>query len=140
MHRHILIEAVSPCVDGGRFATKGVAGDPCVVEADIFRDGHSQIRAVVRWQKKGQDRFVEAPMRFFDNDRFRGEFPLDEVGLYLFTIEAWTDRFATWQAAFETKVKAGRHVEVDLREGLQLIEQAAVRASGAAESALQHVV
>ena len=53
MHRHILIEAVSPCVDGGRFATKGVAGEPRVVEADIFRDGHSQIRAVVRWQKKG---------------------------------------------------------------------------------------
>jgi starch synthase (maltosyl-transferring) len=117
-----------------------VAGEPCVVEADIFRDGHSQIRAVVRWQKKGRDRFVEAPMRFFDNDRFRGEFPLDEVGLYLFTIEAWTDRFATWQAAFETKVKAGRHVEVDLREGLQLIEQAAVRASGAERGALDEVV
>ena len=97
MHRHILIEAVSPCVDGGRYAAKGVVGTPCIVEADIFRDGHSHVRAVVRWQKRGQDQFAEAPMPFFDNDRFRGQFPLDEVGLYLFTIEAWTDHWESWR-------------------------------------------
>jgi starch synthase (maltosyl-transferring) len=140
MHRHILIEAVSPCVDGGRYVAKGVSGEACVVEADIFRDGHSLVRAVVRWQKKGQDRFAEAPMHLFDNDRFRGEFPLQDVGLYLFTIEAWTDRFATWQAAFEKKVAARHDVVLDLKEGVGLIEQAAVRANGAVRGALEEVV
>src|SRR5436190_20606373 len=140
MHRHILIEAVSPCVDGGRYAAKGVVGEPCVVEADIFRDGHSPVRAVVRWQKKGQDRFREAPMRHFDNDRFRGQFPRDKIGLHLCTIEAWTDRFATWQAGFEKKVNAGRDVALDLEEGVELIERTALRASGSERGALQEIV
>jgi starch synthase (maltosyl-transferring) len=34
----IAIEGVDPAIDGGRFAAKGVAGDPFVVEADVFCD------------------------------------------------------------------------------------------------------
>jgi len=41
--RH-MIEAVSPSVDGGRFPVKRIAGEDCVVEADIFRDGHEVIK------------------------------------------------------------------------------------------------
>jgi len=37
--RYHVIEAVTPMVDCGRFPVKRVAGEPCVVEADIFRDG-----------------------------------------------------------------------------------------------------
>src|SRR5215510_12449364 len=108
MHRHILIEAVSPCVDGGRYAAKEIAGESCIVEADIFRDRHSLVRAMVRWQKKGEERFHEAPMRLFDNDRFRAEFPVAETGTYLFTIEAWTDQFGSWYQRYEKKVKMER--------------------------------
>src|SRR6185503_11364662 len=118
MHRHILIEAVSPCVDAGRYAAKGVAGKPCVVEANIFRDRHSLVHAVLRWQKKGDEKFREAPMTHFDNDRFRGEFPLAEVGTYLFTIEAWTDQFGSWLQRYERKVNAKREAALDLKEGV----------------------
>src|SRR5882762_730975 len=129
MHRHILIEAVSPCVDGGRHATKAIVGEPCVVEADIFRDGHSHIRAVLRWQRKGDSRFAEAPMGYLENDRFRGEFPVSQTGAYLFTIEAWTDRFSTWLEGFSKKVNAEQDATLDLREGIELVRQTAVRAS-----------
>jgi starch synthase (maltosyl-transferring) len=129
MHRHILIETVSPCIDGGRHATKTIVGEPCVVEADIFRDGHSHIRAVLRWQRKGDQRFEEAPMSYLENDRFRGEFPVAQSGPYLFTIEAWTDRFSTWLEGFVKKVNAERDATLDLREGIELVRQTAVRAS-----------
>ena len=33
MHRHILIEGVTPCVDSGRFAAKRVLGEMCEVGA-----------------------------------------------------------------------------------------------------------
>src|SRR6266542_2376583 len=130
MHRHILIEAVTPCVDGGRYAAKGIVGEPCIVEADIFRDGHSLLRAVVKWQKKGDTRFSEAPMVPLGNDRFRGEFPLDETGLYVFAIEAWTDQFASWQADFTNRATAGNDIALDLREGVLLMQEAAERATG----------
>src|SRR6516225_3470516 len=86
--RHI-IEAVSPSVDDGRFPAKRVVGDDCVVEADIFRDGHEVIRAAVKWRRKADAIFDEAPMMPVGNDRWRGQFPLRENTRYLFTIEAW---------------------------------------------------
>jgi starch synthase (maltosyl-transferring) len=140
MHRHILIEAITPCVDGGRYAAKGIVGEPCVVEADVFRDGHSLVRAVVRWQKKGADRFEEAPMRLVNNDRFRGEFQLTDTGLYLFTVEAWTDQFGSWRERFEKMLKAGQGTLIDLREGVRLIEQVAPRASGPERGALDEAI
>jgi starch synthase (maltosyl-transferring) len=130
MHRHILIEAISPCVDGGRYATKGIIGEPCVVEADVFRDGHGLVGAVVKWRRKGDDKFFESPMVPVGNDRFRGSFPLTENGVYQFTVEAWTDRFGSWRADFEKKVDAGHDIELDLKDGLLIIEEAAERATG----------
>ena len=39
----VVIEAVSPSVDGGRFAAKRCVGDTVVVEADVFGDGHDLV-------------------------------------------------------------------------------------------------
>ena len=40
----VVIEGVSPAVDGGRFAVKRVLGDDVIVEADCFTDGHDVVR------------------------------------------------------------------------------------------------
>jgi starch synthase (maltosyl-transferring) len=122
MLKHILIEAVTPSVDGGRYPTKRVVGDICVVEADIFRDGQALLRAVVKYKRKGALRFDEAPMREVENDRWQGSFLLAENTQYLLTVEAWTDRFGSWLSDFSKKVEAGKDVDVDLRQGLSLIE------------------
>ena len=42
--RRVVIEAVSPAVDGGRFPIKRIDGDRVTVEADIFADGHDALR------------------------------------------------------------------------------------------------
>src|SRR5262245_44442951 len=132
MDRHILIEAVSPCVDGGRYAAKGICGESCVVECDVFRDGHALVRAVLRWKSRRDTQFEEVPMDPLGNDRFRAEFPLREIGLHQFTIEAWTDHFGTFLESFEKKVKAGRDASVDIEEGIRFAEHALVRAQGPA--------
>ncbi|HEY2486522.1 MAG TPA: alpha-1,4-glucan--maltose-1-phosphate maltosyltransferase [Candidatus Binataceae bacterium] len=120
---HIIIEAITPSVDGGRYPAKQIAGEPCVVEADIFRDGHQVVRAVVEWKRKDEEAFVEAPMVALDNDRWRGEFVPPENARYVFTIAAWTDLFATWSSDFIKKAQAGREVSSDLREGIALLER-----------------
>jgi len=140
MHQHILIEAVTPSVDGGRYFAKSLAGEPLVVEADIFRDGHAVVRAVVKWRRRGDQRFEEAPLEHVSNDRFRGTFPLGAPGHYQFTVEGWTDVFASWLADFTKKVAASRPIELDLREGLALIAGAHDRASGADRGALAEIV
>lgn len=127
--RHI-IEAVSPSVDCGRFPAKRIVGDDCVVEADVFRDGHEVIRAAVKWRRKGDAIFNQAPMVPVGNDRWRGQFPLRENTRYLFTIEAWTDRYASWMQDFAKKALAGRDVASDLLEGIRLLQDLGARTTG----------
>ena len=131
-----VIEAVAPTVDGGRYPAKRVVGEPCVVEADIFRDGDHVLRAAVKWKLSRDAQFSESPMALVDNDRWRGEFPLDRNDRYLFTIEAWTDPFASWERGFRKKAEAGRDVASDLLEGIALVESAARRAMDTDRSAL----
>src|SRR5271156_739900 len=120
---HIIIEDVTPAVDGGRYPANRIAGEPCVVEADIFRDGHQVLRAAVKWRRKQDEVFDEAPMLALDNDRWRGEFLPTDNARYVFTIEAWTDLFASWLADFTKKVKAARPVASDILEGIALVEK-----------------
>src|SRR6204780_4382157 len=82
---HIVIENVTPSVDGGRYPAKRIVGEPCVVEADIFRDGHQVLRAAVKWRRKQDEAFGEAPLLLVDNDRWRGEFLPTDNARYLFT-------------------------------------------------------
>jgi starch synthase (maltosyl-transferring) len=128
---HIIIEDVTPSVDGGRYPAKRIVGEPCVVEADIFRDGHQVLRAAVKWRRKQDEVFDEAPMLAVDNDRWRGAFLATENTRYVFTIEAWTDLFASWLADFTKKVKAAQPVASDVLEGIALVEKMIARANGA---------
>src|ERR1700722_4514110 len=128
---HIMIEEVTPSVDGGRYPAKRIAGEPCIVEADIFRDGHQVLRAAVKWRRKRDEVFDEAPMAALDNDRWRGEFIPTDNARYVFTIEAWTDLFASWLGDFTKKVKAARPVASDILEGIALVEKMLSSARGA---------
>src|SRR6266849_6460859 len=128
---HIVIEGVTPWVDCGRYPAKRIAGESCVVEADIFRDGHQVLRAAVKWRRKQDEVFDEAPMFPLDNDRWRGAFRPTDNARYVFTIEAWTDLFASWLADFTKKVKAEMPIASDVLEGIALVEKMIVNVRGA---------
>jgi len=131
MLSHIIIEGITPLVDGGRYRAKGIAGEPCVVEADIFRDGHALLRAAIKWRRKDDEAFHEEPMAPLENDRWRGEFVPPDNARYVFTIEAWTDLFASWLADFAKKAGAGRDVASDILEGIAILDPIARKANGA---------
>lgn len=124
----ILIENITPTVDGGRYAVKRVVGDVCVVEADIFRDGADVLRAQIRWWKEGETAYQTAPMEPLVNDRWQGSFVLPEVADYRFTLEAWTDPFASWRSALRRWVAGNQDVTSEIREGVRLVTAAAERA------------
>src|SRR3970040_1833374 len=82
MNEQILIEAISPSVEEGRYPARVIAGRPCVVEADIFTSGLDRLRAVVRWRRTGGRRGQEVPAAPLGNDRWRAEFPLAAPARY----------------------------------------------------------
>jgi starch synthase (maltosyl-transferring) len=116
----IVIEDVDPELDGGRYPVKRVLGDEFEVQADIFRDGHDKLRAVVKFAPAGLA-WREMPLELFDNDRWVARFRLDRLGLWRYTIEAWTDRFESWRDEFEKKRQAGENIELELIEGRAIV-------------------
>jgi starch synthase (maltosyl-transferring) len=131
-----VIENLQPLVDGGRYPVKRVVGEDLVVEADVFKDGHDVVAAVLRWRSVGETRWHETPMSFVDNDRWRGFCTLYEVGTYEYTVEAWTDTFRGWQHEFTTKFEVGIPVlTAESLEGAALVEAAARRAYVTADAA-----
>jgi starch synthase (maltosyl-transferring) len=137
--RHIVIEAVQPSIDCGRYPAKRIVGQTCDVEATIFRDGPDVVRAVVRWHLKGQRGASEAPLAYANRglDRWRGSFPLEVNGRILFTVEAWTDHFATWLDELRRKVHGGRtDLTSELVEGRALVAAALQRAQAPADTRL----
>src|SRR5881392_2849346 len=87
----IQIQNPAPAVDGGRYAAKRCVGDEVTVSADIFRDGHDKLRAVVRFRAADSKKWGEAEMlpidAHVDGVRWQGEFVVDERGLWEYTIQ-----------------------------------------------------
>ena len=128
----ILIEAVTPELDGGRSAVKRIAGESLRIEADVLKEGHDVLAAVAWWRKVSPASQVTAwqsvPMRPLGNDRWAAEVPLPAPGRIVFTVEAWPDLFRSWVSELERKVAVGREVKSELLEGAALLTAAAARA------------
>jgi len=132
----IQIGQPAPMIDCGRFPAKRTVGDSVEVGADIFSDGHDVLRAVVRSFAPGSKKAVEGELHRIDadiaGDRWAGEFEVDQIGRWSWTIEAWADAFASWREELSRKVRAGQEdLSGELSEGVVLLEQAAKRAKGA---------
>src|SRR5687767_758258 len=123
--RSVVIESVTPELDGGRYPVKREVGDTFVVEADLFKEGHDIIAGWILYRAPGDATWQTAPLTFFDNDRWRGSFELTEPGLYTYTVEAYPDRYRSWAADTKKKVDAGQDVAGDLLEGSRLLGQLA---------------
>ncbi|HKF49165.1 MAG TPA: alpha-1,4-glucan--maltose-1-phosphate maltosyltransferase [Terracidiphilus sp.] len=128
--RRVVIEAITPQVDAGRFPAKRTAGDLVRVEADIFTDGHDAIAAGVLAHREGSDRWIEIPMQPLVNDRWTGSFRVSELGRYGFKVQGWVDHFETWHRDLLKRIKADSDAPVDYLIGAGLVEAAAKRATG----------
>jgi hypothetical protein len=132
----IQIHDVLPAVEGGRWPVKRSQGDDVVVECDIVRDGHEQLRAVVRHRPPGATSWAEEPMEQLTPDRWRGTFTTAALGLHAFQVEAWVDHVASWRSEVERKLAAGQEdLDSEMIEGAALHEAAASRLRGAGRAA-----
>jgi starch synthase (maltosyl-transferring) len=130
----VVIENLQPLIDGGRYPIKRIGGEDLVVEADIFKDGHDVVAAILKWRVLGKRAWRETPMNFVDNDRWRGVCTLYDEDIHEYTVEAWTDTFRSWRAEFTKKFEAGiSDLRSEALEGAALVEAAAKRARDRAD-------
>ena len=116
----VVIENITPHIDCGHFPIKRVTGEPVVVEADVFADGHDVVTCVLLYRAERANDWSRVPMAPLGNDRWQARFIPREMGRYLYTVTAWVDHLATWKRDLAKKEEAGQDVRVDLLRGKQL--------------------
>jgi starch synthase (maltosyl-transferring) len=129
--RSIVVERVTPQLDGGRHPVKRVVGDRLLVSADIYADGHDLLAAALLLRPDGASAWREAPMELVENDRWSASILLEENRWHRYAVEAWRDAFGSWRHGLEKKVEAGVRVPTEIDEGRLLLEAARDRARAA---------
>jgi starch synthase (maltosyl-transferring) len=138
----IRIQLPQPAIECGRWPIKRTVGDTVTVSADVFRDGHEVLRAVVRSRPAGSREWKESPMRPVDAHhqgvRWSGEFTVDSLGSWQWSVQAWVDLFAGWRDEVSRKLAAGQpDMRGEASEGAVLLRQAAENAKGDDRSILE---
>src|SRR3989440_2787046 len=123
------IENVTPSVACGQYPAKAVVGELVPVSAVSYRDGHGKLGCNVVWLgPDGTQRpFTRMKPGEPGLDQWHGTIRPDAVGLWTFTVEAWSDPYLTWYDAVTKKITAGQGVEDlhnELAEGADLLAEA----------------
>jgi len=140
------IEALTPQVDGGRFAVKRLVGEALVVEADCFTDGHDAIRVLLCWRAGAHaaagdhDGWQTVPMSPLGNDRWRGTLCVGAIGRWSYSVTAWVDDFLSWRGELVRRTDAA-DIRSAVVAGAALVEATAGRApAGLADSARERLL
>ncbi len=123
----VILEALRPQVDEGRFPVKRIVGETLRVAVDMFADGHDHLGGMLLFRHEDEAEFNRVQLKEGPNDLWTGEFRLEREGRYRYTVEGWVDAFSTWEADTVTKHEAGQDVSVELVAGSHLVEETASR-------------
>ncbi len=117
---------VTPQLACGRLPAKAAVGERFEVTAAVIREGHDALAVEVVLTDPAGRRRRPVPMRrsLHDLDRWRATVSADEMGDWVFHIQAWSDPWATWRHHAEIKIPAGIDTELVLTEGALLLDRA----------------
>jgi starch synthase (maltosyl-transferring) len=118
----LVIETLTPQLDGGRYAIKRLLGKVVDIGVNIFKDGHDLIAAHILYRPVGAAEFRSAPLTYhFDVDRWYGSFKPDRLGRWEYTVEAWPDRYGTFRSDLGKRLNAGQDVRSELLDGADIL-------------------
>ncbi len=126
----VIIESIAPQIDCGRFPIKRVVGEKVVVTADIYKEGHDKLAALVKYRRIGEKLWRENPMQALENDKWTGEFTVDAIGRWEYTVEGYAERYLSWCDEIVKKNIGGAVLTSEMLEGLAVLRKSAALATG----------
>lgn len=123
----IAIESVSPVVEEGAYPAKTESDRDLRLAARIFTDGHEVLGAEVVWRRVGETAERRLPLLPEGNDFWSAQLRTPPCGRLYFRIEAWIDRFAGYRRELRAKHGARLPLDLELREGDELLQRCAER-------------
>lgn len=115
----IIIENVTPQLDGGAFFIKRIVGQNIVVRANVFADGHDVLACSVKYKHASDTEWEEIRMTEIGNDEWGAEFQVNKQGFYSYYVEGWVDYALNWQHGTKRKIEDNQHVKSELLEGAE---------------------
>ncbi|MXW13777.1 MAG: DUF3416 domain-containing protein [Rhodothermaceae bacterium] len=126
----VFIISVSPRVHEGVWHIKRTVGERVNVTADIIVDGHDQLCAKLYVTHLG-GATEEIRMTPTYNDEYTGSFVTETPGLYTYHVQAWIDRYGSWQEEYGRRFKAKMpesELKIELLDGAALLKEYAINA------------
>lgn len=113
----IIINNISPCIDGGRYPAKATINQALTVSATIFMDGHDKLAARVLYRGEADSSWRSKTLQPRGNDHWDAVLVASHLGFVEFHIEAWLDQWASFYDEIAKKYQAGVSLGVELEEG-----------------------
>jgi len=118
----IPIRHLSPVQPEDRWPSKAFLGEVVPFAATVFREGHDLLGAdLLLRAPDGTQSAHSLEMGAPGTDRWHTEVLVDQLGLYTWRVQAYSDDWATWLHAATVKIEAGVDVEVMLMGGGELL-------------------
>lgn len=120
--KRVVIDRVSPQLNGGKFPIKRVVGQMVQVSADVLVDGHDLIEASILYKHEKESKWKEIRMYPTYNDEWIGSFTILKQGLYSYKVQGWVDYALNWQHGILRKIDDHQKVNSELLEGITYLE------------------
>ncbi len=138
--QRVIIENVTPEINGGYYMAKRVVGEKMTVEADVYADGHDQWAAVLLYRHESEKKYTPVRMKELTNDRWSASFIPEKQGVYFYSIEAWLDHGLSWHHDTSRKINGSQQVSVELLMGAEMLEGMIKSASKTEKVRLKEIV
>jgi len=121
--RRVVIDYVSPSINGGDFFIKRVVNEIVNIKAHILADGHDVLAAAVLYKHEREKNWRENRIHLTVNNEWEGSFTVEKQGFYSYKVEAWVDYALNWQHGIERKIADNQHVNSELLEGVGYLNE-----------------
>jgi len=137
--KRVVIDYVSPTVNGGDFYIKRVVNEIVNVDAHIMADGHDVLGASILYKHENDKTWQETRMVLTSNDEWKASFSVQKQGFYNYKVEAWVDYALNWRYGLIRKINDGQHVVSELLEGVEYIEPLLNKVNAEDKQYLEHL-
>jgi starch synthase (maltosyl-transferring) len=127
--KRVVVDYVSPQVNGGEFHIKRVVNQIVNVNAHVLVDGHDIIAASVLYKHEGEKKWQEVRMQLDNNDEWFASFSVKKQGFYDYKVEGWVDYALNWQHGISCKIADKQNVKSELLEGVFYIKSILAKVS-----------
>ena len=118
----VIVEGISPAIDGGLHFAKAVQGQNVQVQADVYTDGHDVVFGHLYHKHHTDEEWSETPLEFLVNDRWQATFTAQKQGFYQYKVVGWVDYALNWHYEIGKKIEAGQNVAIELLDGIQHLQ------------------